>query len=86
MLLKGYDAIYCAAWQGNSHILDMMLEELQSEAISRSLTDVSDVFAPGPQGRNAIHAAAINGHLNCLQTLISHLLVANVHADRLLFG
>ena len=30
-----YDAIYGAAWQGNSRMLNHMLEELQSEELSR---------------------------------------------------
>jgi len=84
-VILGYDAVYCAAWVGNSHALDMMLEELQNEPNTRPIS-ISEIFSPiGPNGRNPIHAAAINGHLNCLQTLISQLLISNIPPNKLLF-
>lgn len=79
---SGYDAIFCAAWQGNAPILESMMEQLQQMGQS---VPIAEVFSPGPLNRNAFHAAAIKGHYTCIQSLIGHLTIRDVSSNRLIF-
>ena len=65
------DALYIATWKNNLTVLELLIDEIEQIMLDHpSEIKISDIFSPGPNGKNAIHAATINGS----NELIPHLL------------